>query len=152
MEGRIDDQNMELKKVHKSNAEVTVNNLFSCGKKKSAERVVLKALRSLKAKSGVNASNALKVSVDNACPLVELKSKKVGGISYRIPVHIFESKRSTLGIKWLVSSSCGRKIGDRFSTFSSELNNAYNSKGLTIQRKKALHNLAIANRAYIKFL
>lgn len=152
MEEKIDDQSMVLKKESKSQIEKAINNMFIGGKKAGAEKVIFKCMKALKKTAKHLPSNALAHAVDNACPFVQMKSKKVGGISYKIPVHIFESKRPALGVKWLISSSCGRKAGSRLSCLRIELLNAWENKGQTVQRKKSLHNLAILNRAYIKFL
>lgn len=152
MVGKIEDRNMALKKVHKSQLEGAINNLFKAGKKKGAERVVFEALYQLKKETKTSPTLSLESAVDNACPVVQLKRKKVGGISYKIPIHLIEKKRSSLGLKLLVQSSCGRKLGPRLALFSREILLASRGKGQAIQRKNALHNLAVLNRAYIKFL
>jgi small subunit ribosomal protein S7 len=144
-------QNMVLKRVNETNLSLLEGNLFRDGKRFSASRVVLNTFRSLKRQLKQPVSELLHLSILNAYPYVTLRSKKVGGSLYQIPIHLNEEKQDSIALKWL-ATSCGTKLGSRFQCLKKELAAAVLNEGVAVQKKKALHTLAVANRAYIKYL
>jgi small subunit ribosomal protein S7 len=144
-------QNMVSKKVNKTFLSLFEGKLFRCGKRFAAARVVLKTFRALKQEQSKPISDLVHAAILNSYPYVTLRSKKVGGSLYQIPVHLNENKQDMTAVKWL-STSCGTKLGSRFSCLKKELSAALLNDGVAVQKKKALHALAVGNRAYIKYL
>ena len=155
LDERIVDLSMGLKKVKfrsKSLVGNFVNLSFYSGKKASGEKALLKALRDVKRDTGRLPYDTLSHSVSVVRPLVYLKKKKVGGVNYRIPSFLYSSKSDKMGIKWVMSVSRGKKLGKRGHLLLSELKNIQQNKGSALSKRKALNELAILNRAYIKYL
>lgn len=147
---------MELRKGKKQNSKKFamqfLNNFFKSGSKLSCETKFLEAMCELKQKTGQLPTEILVESVSKARPLVFLKKKKIGGTNYRIPVFLYQSKSQNLGIKWLVTSCLGRKMGSSKTLLVKEFLDVRNDKGASLNKRKALNELAILNRAYIKYL
>jgi small subunit ribosomal protein S7 len=149
------DLNMVLKKDKFSvfsQLALLESNLFRNGKRALSARQSLGVLRNVKILSQLKLSDFLAKCISNIEPFVKVITKKVGGGTYRIPVYIFPSKAKTLSFKWVVRSSCGRKCGAFSLALEKELSLAFRNEGNSIQKKKVLHNLAVSNRAYIKYL
>ena len=143
-------QNMVLKRV-KSNLSLLEGNLFRDGKRHASARVVFSVSRNLKKQEKLPVSVVLRSAFANAYPYVVMRSKKVGGSIYQIPVHLNEDKQNKVAVKWILTC-CGTKLGNRLAAIQSELLSATANEGLAVQKKKTLHNLAVSNRAYIKYL
>jgi small subunit ribosomal protein S7 len=144
-------QNMVLKRVNKTSLPLFEGNLFRDGKRHSAARVVLRLLAVLKRQHRRPVMGFLGLAIANSYPYVTLRSKKVGGSVYQIPIHLIESKQNKIAVKWL-TSSCGLKLGTRRFCLRKELISSISHEGVAAQKKKALHALAVGNRAYIKYL
>jgi small subunit ribosomal protein S7 len=93
----------------------------------------------------------LNSALASSYPYVTLRAKKVGGAVYQIPIHLVEDKQNKIAAKWL-SASCGTKLGTRVSCLQKEISLSIVGEGVASQKKKALHLLAVGNRAYIKYL
>jgi small subunit ribosomal protein S7 len=155
MEENKKDLNMVLKKTRQpffSTLPLLEANLMRGGNRATAARNVIISLRKFKGKSFSVLANSLKLGLLRSQPLVRMLSKKVGGGVYRIPVYILPNKAKFLAVKWIVRSSCGRKLGASSSNLCKELQAIFIKAGPTLQKRKTLHNLAVANRAYIKYL
>jgi len=155
LDEKIVDRSMGLKKVKfrsKSLIGNFVNNSFYSGKKLRGERALLKALRCVKQETGSLPYETLSHSVSAVRPLVYLKKKKVGGVNYRIPSFLYRTKSDKMGVKWVMSVSKGKKLGKRDHILLSEFKNIQKNKGSALSKRKALNELAILNRAYIKYL
>lgn len=144
------DLNMGLKRISIIN--LLEGNCSFNGKRVLAERSIFCSLRSIKNFTSLPLLLYLKKAVVEVQPLVHIISKKVGGGVYKIPVYIYLHKSRALSIKWLVQVSSVRKSGSFIKNFEKELASAVLRDGLSVQKKKLLHALAVANRAYIKYL
>ncbi len=153
LEEKIEDQNMGLKKVDKEYyISLFVSNLIKGGFKLKGEKELYKILKIIKGKNKKLPSNLLLQIVHRVSPVVFMKKKKVGGVNYRIPVYLKMSKRYPLGIKWLISLSSGRKLGSFKNNLLKEILLIEEGRGSSLERKRSIYDLALVNRAYIKFL
>lgn len=151
MEENKNVQNMVLKRVSRTSLSLFEGNLFRDGKRHSAAKVTLRLLAGLKRQHKKPISSLVSASLANSYPYVTMRSKKVGGSVYQIPIHLVEAKQHKIAAKWL-TASCGTKLGKRQACLRKELNLSLNNEGVAFQKKKALHALAVGNRAYIKYL
>jgi small subunit ribosomal protein S7 len=144
-------QSMVSRKVNKTAVCLFEGNLFRDGKRHSASRVVLRMLSKLKREHSEPGAVLLNSALASSYPYVTLRAKKVGGAVYQIPIHLVEDKQNKIAAKWL-SASCGTKLGTRISCLQKEISLSIVGEGVASQKKKALHLLAVGNRAYIKYL
>lgn len=126
-----------------------VNKVMLDGKKSKAQSLVYSALDIIKEK--VPAEEPLTVfkkAVENVKPQLEVRSRRVGGATYQVPVDVRPSRRLTLAMRWIVANSKSRGEKDMATRIASELLDAYNSRGNSIKKKEDVHRMAEANRAF----
>lgn len=129
-----------------------VNKVMEGGKKSIARRIVYNALE--KFAKRVNSDNPLEAfekALDNAMPSLEVKSRRIGGATYQVPVEIPQSRRMSLAMKWLITfarAKAGRSMEDGLSA---ELIDCYNNQGTTIKKKEDTHRMAEANKAFAHY-
>jgi small subunit ribosomal protein S7 len=128
-----------------------INNLMLDGKKSVAERIFFDAMRIIEEKTGQPAINVFKQALNNAKPVLEVKSRRVGGATYQVPVEVRPERRTALAMKWLVSYS--RERGDKTMAdrLASELIAASRNEGNTIKKKDDTHRMAEANKAFAHY-
>ncbi|MGE5190836.1 MAG: 30S ribosomal protein S7 [Gemmatimonadota bacterium] len=128
-----------------------IHGIMKQGKKRVAERVVYGSMDIIKEKTKEDPVVVLKKAVDNTKPLVEVKSRRVGGATYQVPVEIRPERRLSLAIRWLVGYA--RERGEKTMTdrLSAELIDAFNNRGLTIKKKEDTHKMAEANKAFAHY-
>ena len=128
-----------------------INTLMLDGKKSTAERIFYEAMRIIEEKTGQPAMNVFKQAVNNAKPVLEVKSRRVGGATYQVPVEVRPERRNALAMKWLVLYS--RERGDKTMAdrLSSELIAASKNEGNTIKKKEDTHRMAEANKAFAHY-
>ncbi|MAD60177.1 MAG: 30S ribosomal protein S7 [Myxococcales bacterium] len=129
-----------------------MNNLMLRGKKSVAESIVYDALDLLKAKS--NEEDALAVfkkAIENVKPMVEVKSRRVGGSTYQVPVEIRGSRRTALGMRWIITFA--RKRGERTMSekLAAELYDASQGRGNSVKKREDTHRMAEANKAFAHY-
>lgn len=127
-----------------------MNALMLDGKKSIAERIVYGALDSL-AKRGTDSQDAVSLfhaALDNVKPAVEVRSRRVGGATYQVPVEVRAERRQALAIRWIIDAS--RKRGERTmqDRLSNELMDAINNRGSAVKKREDTHRMAEANRAF----
>ncbi|MDR0376586.1 MAG: 30S ribosomal protein S7 [Spirochaetaceae bacterium] len=128
-----------------------VNRMMWEGKRSVALRIVYSALDALRVKSDKEPLEVFLKAVDNIKPVVEVKSRRVGGATYQVPIEIRESRREALGMRWIVNaarSRSGRGMGERLSA---ELWDAYNNTGTAFKKKEDTHRMAEANKAFAHY-
>jgi small subunit ribosomal protein S7 len=128
-----------------------INNLMFDGKKSVAERIFFDAMRVIEEKTGQPAMNVFKQALNNAKPVLEVKSRRVGGATYQVPIEVRPERRTALAMKWLVTFSRQRgdkNMGDRLA---SELIAASRNEGNTIKKKDDTHRMAEANKAFAHY-
>jgi len=128
-----------------------MNCLMVEGKKSVAEEIVYGAFDIIKDKTGGDPLKVFKTAIDNVKPAVEVKSRRVGGASYQVPVDIRPNRRVALGIRWLINFS--RKRGEKTmrERFAAELMEAANNAGAAVRKKDDTHKMAEANKAFAHY-
>lgn len=126
-----------------------INYVMYNGQKTKAEQIVYQAIQRLSSKIKKNPTELFEGIVENLKPLVEVKSRRVGGATYQVPIEVRPARSLSLALKWLVSAARSRKshhsMVDRLFT---ELADAYNKKGVAYKRREDTHKAAEANKAF----
>jgi small subunit ribosomal protein S7 len=128
-----------------------VNKVLSRGKRSLAERVVYDALEVIKDKTGSEPIATLKRAVDNTKPQLEVKSRRVGGATYQVPVEVRPRRATTLSIRWLVGYSRQRREKTMAQRLANELLDASNSVGAAVKRREDMHKMAESNKAFAHY-
>src|SRR5579884_2170786 len=128
-----------------------VNSMMWDGKKNTAQRIFYEAMDKLKDRTGDEPLKAFKKAVENAKPLLEVKTRRVGGANYQVPVEVNPDRRTSLAIRWLVTYSRGRAEKGMVDKLSNELLDAANGKGAAIKKKEDVHRMAEANKAFAHY-
>ncbi|MBI4538865.1 MAG: 30S ribosomal protein S7 [Gemmatimonadetes bacterium] len=128
-----------------------VSNLMLRGKKSLAEQIFYRALELSEERSGQPGLNVFKQALNNAKPALEVKSRRVGGATYQVPVEVRPERRTALAIKWLIQSARGRTEKTMAERLANELLAASRNEGATIKRKEDTHRMAEANKAFAHY-
>jgi small subunit ribosomal protein S7 len=131
-----------------------INSLMLDGKKSTAESIMYGTLDLLATRTKGSEDNSLEVfkkAVDNARPSVEVKSRRVGGSTYQVPVEIRADRRTALAFRWLIGNARKRPEKSMVERFAAELLDAYNNRGTTIKKKEDVHRMAEANKAFAHY-
>jgi small subunit ribosomal protein S7 len=128
-----------------------INTLMLDGKKSTAERIFYDAMRVVEEKTGQPAINVFKQAVNNVKPMLEVKSRRVGGATYQVPVEVRPERRNALALKWLISYS--RQRGDKTMSerLANELMAAARNEGNAIKKNDDTHRMAEANKAFAHY-
>ena len=125
-----------------------INFLMQRGKKGVAQKIFYSSLDRFKGKVQGDVLEIFQASLDNVKPRFEVKSRRVGGSTYRIPVEVKVDRKLTLAIRWLIASSQARRGKSMVEKLSEELIDAYNKKGGAVKKKEDVHKMAEANKAF----
>jgi small subunit ribosomal protein S7 len=128
-----------------------VNKVMQSGKKTLAERIVYQALEQLQQRSGMEPVPALKKAVDNVKPMLEVRSRRVGGATYQVPVEVPQRRGTSLAIRWIVGVAQDRKGKGMADKLSSELLDALQGTGAAVKKREDQHRMAEANRAFAHY-
>jgi small subunit ribosomal protein S7 len=128
-----------------------VNKVLLEGKKNLAERIVYDALTIVADKTGGDPIAALKRAVDNVRPQLEVRSRRVGGATYQVPVEVRATRATTLAIRWLVTFSRARRERTMAERLANELLDASNGIGASVKRREDLHKMAESNKAFAHY-
>jgi small subunit ribosomal protein S7 len=128
-----------------------INKVLLEGKKDVARTIVYDALELVERRSNQDPVNVLKRAVDNLRPQVEVRSRRVGGSSYQVPVEVSPRRSNTLAIRWLVSFARRRKEPTMSARLANEILDASNYTGAAIKRKEDVHKMAESNRAFAHY-
>ena len=131
-----------------------INMIMKDGKKSTAEKIVYDALDTLISKLGETEEKAPEIFSDllnNLKPVVEVKSRRVGGAPYQIPVEVRHERREALAMRWLIEAARGRSEKNMKSKLANELLDASNNKGNAMKKKEDTHRMAEANKAFSHF-
>ena len=128
-----------------------VNKVLLDGKKSVAERIVYGALEGAREKSGNDPVITLKRALDNVKPALEVKSRRVGGATYQVPVEVKPGRSTTLALRWLVSYSRQRREKTMTERLMNELLDASNGLGASVKRREDTHKMAEANKAFAHY-
>lgn len=128
-----------------------INKILLNGKKTVAERTVYGALEAISERTSNDPIVTLKRAVDNARPLLEVRSRRVGGATYQVPVEVKPPRGTTLALRWLVNYSRQRREHSMAERLVGELMDAANGQGLAVKRREDQHKMAEANRAFAHY-
>ena len=128
-----------------------VNKILSRGKRSLAERIVYDALDTVKAKGAGEPITVLKRAVENTRPQLEVKSRRVGGATYQVPVDVKPRRAATLSVRWLVGYSRQRREKTMAERLAGELMDASNGTGAAVKRREDMHKMAESNRAFAHY-
>ncbi|MGE4596935.1 MAG: 30S ribosomal protein S7 [Methylophilaceae bacterium] len=128
-----------------------VNVMMTSGKKSVAERIIYGAFDQVKIKSGKDPLEVFSLALDNIRPVVEVKSRRVGGANYQVPVEVRPSRRSALAMRWLRDAA--RKRGEKSMDLrlAAEILEASDNKGSAMKKREEVHRMAEANKAFSHF-
>ena len=134
----------------------TVVEKFICrmmvdGKKSISTRILYTAMKNIAEKSGQDALEVFTKAVDNVKPLVEVKSRRVGGATYQVPVEIREERREALAMRWIIAAARARNGKCMSDKLADELLDAFNSTGAAFKKKEDTHRMADADKAFSHF-
>ena len=121
------------------------------GKMSVCTRIMYEALDTMQQKAGVPALDVFNKALENAKPVVEVKSRRVGGATYQVPVEIRESRREALAMRWIINASRSRSGKSMADKLADELMDAYNGTGTAIKKKEDMHKMAEANKAFAHY-
>ena len=128
-----------------------INNLMKEGKKSTAERHFYAAMDIVEAKTSQPGVNVFKQALSNAKPVVEVKSRRVGGATYQVPVEVRPDRRTALAMRWLLQYSRARGEKSMADRLANELISASKGEGTTIKKKEDTHKMAEANKAFAHY-
>lgn len=128
-----------------------VNKVLIDGKKSTAESIVYGALEMCREKTGTDPVNTLKKALDNVRPSLEVRSRRVGGATYQVPVEVRPGRATTLALRWLVAFSRQRREKTMVERLANELLDASNGLGASVKRREDTHKMAEANKAFAHY-
>ena len=128
-----------------------VNKVLERGKRGTAEHIVYAALDRVKERTGNDQVSGLKKAIDNIKPQLEVRSRRVGGATYQVPVEVPSRRATTLALRWLVQNSRTRKEKSMADRLAAELIDAVNNSGTSVKRKEDLHKMAESNKAFAHY-
>jgi len=128
-----------------------INKVLSHGKRSTAERIVYDALENCRAKTEVDPVITLKRALDNVKPAVEVRSRRVGGATYQVPVEVKAARSTTLGLRWLVDNARLRREKSMAERLMNELIDASNGLGAAVKKREDTHKMAEANKAFAHY-
>ena len=128
-----------------------INKFMLDGKKSLAESVVYEALERLAEETDEEALSAVREALENIKPALEVRSRRVGGSNYQVPVEVDENRKLSLALRWLVEATRSRNERRMTERLASELIDAYNNSGGAVGKKEEVHRMAEANRAFAHY-
>lgn len=128
-----------------------INRVLLDGKKTVAERIVYGALEIVQAKTEQEPVSVLKRALDNIRPALEVRSRRVGGATYQVPVEVRASRATTLALRWLVDYSRQRREKTMTERLANEILDASNGLGAAVKRREDMHKMAESNRAFAHY-
>jgi len=128
-----------------------INGIMLGGKKSTAERIFYNALKFVGEKAGDEPLKLFKRAIDNVRPTVEVKSRRVGGSTYQVPIEVHQERRGALAIRWIVQFSRSRGEKTMTDRLAGELLDAANNRGNAVKKKEDTHRMAEANKAFAHY-
>ncbi len=128
-----------------------VNKILTGGKRSLAQRIVYDALEGCREKTGTDPVITLKRALDNVKPAIEVKSRRVGGATYQVPIEVKAGRSTTLALRWLVTYSRQRREKTMTERLTTELLDASNGLGAAVKRREDTHKMAESNKAFAHY-
>ena len=127
------------------------NAIMLDGRKTVAESIITKSFTNIESKTGESPMSVFNKAIENVRPLVEVRSRRVGGATYQVPVEVKGNRSQALAIRWLVDSARKRKDKNMSDKIFNELYDAYERKGAAVKKKEDVHKMAESNKAFAHF-
>ncbi len=128
-----------------------VNKVLQRGKRSTAEKIVYDALALVETRTGSEPVATLKKAIENVKPQLEVRSRRVGGATYQVPVEVRPRRSSTLAVRWIVGFSRQRREKSMAERLANEILDASNSVGASVKRREDLHKMAESNKAFAHY-
>ena len=128
-----------------------INSIMNDGKKTIAEKIIYEAIDKIKSKSKEEPISIFNEAINNLRPTVEVRSRRVGGATYQVPVEVKSKRSQALALRWLVEASRKRKDKQMSDKIFNEIYDAYQNKGSAIKKKEDTHKMAESNKAFAHF-
>ena len=128
-----------------------INSMMWGGKKSTAENIFYESLKRLEQKGGDEALKLFKKAVENAKPLLEVKTRRVGGANYQVPIEVPQNRRTSLAMRWIITNARTRPEKGMAEKLANELNDAANLRGGAIKKRDDVHRMAEANKAFAHY-
>jgi len=128
-----------------------VNSLMTGGKRSTAERIFYGAMKTVETRSGQDAMTVLKGAMNNVKPVLEVKSRRVGGANYQVPVEVRPERRTALAIRWLITYGRGRGEKTMMDKLAAEILDASKNGGGAVKKREDTHKMAEANKAFAHY-
>jgi small subunit ribosomal protein S7 len=128
-----------------------INNIMLDGKKGTAQGIVYKAFEQVAEKSGEDALEVFYKALNNIMPVLEVKSRRIGGANYQVPIEVRPERRQTLGLRWLTTYSRARGEKTMVERLAKEILDASNNTGASVKKREDVHKMAEANKAFAHF-
>ena len=128
-----------------------MNSVMYEGKKSVAERMVYGAFDSIEAKAKTSPLDVFRAALENVAPAIEVRSRRVGGATYQVPVEVRPSRRQALAIRWIIQAARARNDRTMEDRLSAELLDAANNRGNAVKKREDTHKMAEANRAFAHY-
>ena len=125
-----------------------MNAVMNEGKKSVAERIVYGALERMESRAKQDPVQLFRAALDNVMPAVEVRSRRVGGATYQVPVEVRNERRQALAIRWIITAARARNENTMVDRLSAELLDAANNRGTAVKKREDTHKMAEANRAF----
>src|ERR1700728_434068 len=128
-----------------------INSMMWDGKKMTAQRIFYASMEMLRERSGDDPLKAFKKAVENVKPLLEVKTRRVGGANYQVPIEVPQNRRTSLALRWIITKARGRAEKGMAEKLANELNGAANLRGGAIKKRDDVHRMAEANKAFAHY-
>ncbi|GAA7530568.1 30S ribosomal protein S7 [Helicobacter pylori] len=128
-----------------------INKMMFDGKKSVAEKIIYKAFNKIEEKSGEKGIEVFEKALERVRPLVEVRSRRVGGATYQVPVEVRASRQQSLSIRWILEATRKRNERMMVDRLANELMDAANDKGVAFKKKEDVHKMAEANKAFAHY-
>ena len=128
-----------------------INSLLKAGKKSLAERIFYTALTAVEEKIKEDPVMVFRKAINNASPMLEVRSRRVGGATYQVPVEVNESRRIAISIRWMIQNARSRAGKTMSEKLTGEIVDAYNNAGGAIKKREEVHRMAEANKAFAHY-
>jgi small subunit ribosomal protein S7 len=128
-----------------------VNIMMIRGKKSTAERIMYDAMTAVEDRSKQEALKMFKTAIDNVKPAVEVKSRRVGGSTYQVPVEVRPDRRTSLAMRWMITAARRRSERSMADKLAAEMLDAANNRGMAVKKREDTHKMAEANKAFAHY-
>jgi small subunit ribosomal protein S7 len=128
-----------------------INSMMWDGKKTTSQKIFCQAMEILRERSGDDPLKAFKKAVENTKPLLEVKTRRVGGANYQVPVEVAQNRRTSLALRWIIGNARTRPDKSMAEKLANELNDASNMRGGAVKKKDDVHRMAEANKAFAHY-